>query len=72
MQIVPTKSFLFVRKIRKWVFDVGLSTSTFLAFANEAAWRNLDTFYDQKNYFSFTKRYFQGNSDALRTEIIQK
>ena len=32
----------------------------------------MDTFQEQKNYFSFTRRYFQGNSEARRTEIIQK
>ena len=47
-------------------------TITILAYANEAAWRNLDSFHEQKNYFSSTKRYFQGNSEARRTEIIQK
>ena len=47
-------------------------TSTFLAFTNEAAWRNLDTFSEQKNFSSSTKRYFQGNSEAPRTEIIKK
>ena len=78
-----TRSLLFVRKIRKSVFDVGVSdgpnykiwyslTSTFLAFANESAWRNLDTFHDQKNSLPSTRRYFQGNSEARRTEIIQK
>ena len=41
-------------------------------FANKAAWRNLDTFHGQKISFSSTKRYFQGNSEARRTEIIQK
>ena len=39
---------------------------------NESAWRRLDTFHDQKNYFSSTRRYFQGKSEARRTEIIQK
>ena len=33
---------------------------------------NLDTFNEQKNSSSSTKRYFQGNSEARRTEIIQK
>ena len=47
-------------------------TLTFLAFANETARRNLDTFHEQKNSFSYTKRYFQGNGEARRTEIIQK
>ena len=47
-------------------------TSTFLAFANKAAWRNLDTFNEQKNSPSSTKIYFQGNSEARRTEIIKK
>ena len=59
-----------MRAIRTSVFDVGVSdcsnfkheiraivTSSFLAFANEAAWRNLDTFYGQKHYFSVTGRY---------------
>ena len=32
----------------------------------------MDTFHEQKNYFSSTRRYFQGNSEACRTEIIQK
>ena len=32
----------------------------------------LDSFHEQKNSFSSTKRYFQGNSEARRTEIIQK
>ena len=36
----------------------------------ESAWRNLDTFHDQKNSFPSTKRYFQDK--ARRTEIIQK
>ena len=47
-------------------------TSTFHAFGNEAAWRNLDTLREQKHSFSSTKRYFQGDSEAHRTEIIQK
>ena len=34
--------------------------------------RNLDTIHDQKNSFPSTRRYFQGNSEARRTEIIQK
>ena len=38
----------------------------------EAAWRNLDTFHEQKKYVSSTKRYFQGNSEARHTEIIQR
>ena len=29
-------------------------------------------FHEQKNSFPSTKRYFQGNSEARRTEIIQK
>ena len=42
--------------------------------ANEAAWRNLDTFHWTEKFFFSTERYFQGNSDreAHRTEIIQK
>ena len=43
-----------------------------LIFANKSAWRNLDSFHDQKNYFPSTRRYFQGNREARRTEIIQK
>ena len=46
--------------------------ATFLAFANESAWRNLDTFHDLKNYFPSPRRCFQGISEARRTEIIQK
>ena len=53
------------------IFNLKLANIIFLAFANEVAWRNLDTFHGQKNYFSSTKRYFQGNSEARRTEIIQ-
>ena len=45
---------------------------TFLAVANEAARRNLDTFHEQKNVFSSTERYFQDNSEARGTEIILK
>ena len=45
---------------------------TFHAVANEAAWRNLDTFHEQKNVFSSTERYFQDNSEARGTEIILK
>ena len=42
--------------------------------ANEAAWRNLDTFHWTEKFFFSTERYFQSNSDreAHRTEIIQK
>ena len=47
-------------------------TSTFLAFANKDARRNLDTYHQQNNYFSFTRRYLLGNSETCRTEIIQK
>ena len=32
----------------------------------------MDTFHDQKNSFPSMRRYFQGNSEARRTEIIQK
>ena len=32
----------------------------------------LDTFHEQKDSFSSTKRYFQGKSEARRTEIIKK
>ena len=83
IKIVPAVGLLFVRTITS-VFDVGVAdcpnfkheirgigTSSFLAFANEAAWRNLDTFYGQKHYFSVTRRYVQGNSEARRSEIIQ-
>ena len=28
--------------------------------------------HEQKTYFSSTRRYFQGNSEACRTELIQK
>ena len=49
-----------------------LKSSTFLAFANVAAQRNLDTFHEQKNSFSSTERYFQDNGKVRRTEIIQK
>ena len=54
------------------IFNLKFTNINFLAFANEAAWRNLDSFHEQKNSFSSTKRYFQGNSEARRTEIIQK
>ena len=54
------------------IFNLKSLTSTFLALANEAVWRNLDTFHEQKNYFSSTRRYFQANGEARRTEIIQK
>ena len=29
-------------------------------------------FINRKNFFPSTRRYFQGNSEARRTEIIQK
>ena len=32
----------------------------------------MDTFHEKKNSFSFTRRYFHGNSEARRTEIIKK
>ena len=54
------------------IFNPKFANINFPAFANEAAWRNLDTFHEQKNSFSSTKRYFQGNSEARRTEIIKK
>ena len=54
------------------IFNLKFAKPTFLAFANEAAWRNLDTFSEQKNSSSSTKRYVQGNSEARRTEIIKK
>ena len=41
-------------------------------FTNEAAWRNVDSFHEQKNSLTSNKRYFQGNSEARHTEIIQK
>ena len=47
-------------------------TSTFLAFANEAGWRNLDTFDEQKNSFPSTRRFFLDNREAGRAEIILK
>ena len=40
--------------------------------ANEAAWRNLDTFHWTEKFFFSTERYFQGNSEARRAEIIKK
>ena len=54
------------------IFKLNSLTSTFLTFANEAAWRNLDTFNEEKNSSSSTKRYFEGNSEARRTEITKK
>ena len=45
---------------------------TFLAFANEAGWRNLDTFHEQENSFPSTRRYFLDKREAGRTEIILK
>ena len=54
------------------IFNLKFANINFLVFANEAVWRNLDTFHEQKNSFSSTRGYFQGNSEARRTEIIQK
>ena len=54
------------------IFNLTFANINFHAFAIEAGWRNLDTFHEQKNYFSSTRGYFQGNSEAHRTEIIQK
>ena len=69
------KPFVCEKKLEDW-FSVSVSdkslTLTYLAFANEAAWGNLDTFHEQRNSFSSPKRYFQGNCEAPRTEIIQK
>ena len=49
-----------------------LLTSTLFAFANKAARRNLDTFHQQNNSSSFTRRYFQSNIKTRRTDVIQK
>ena len=54
------------------IFNLIFANINFARVRNESAWRNLDTFHGQKNSFSSTRRYFQGNSEARRTEIIQK
>ena len=54
------------------IFNLKFANINLPRVANETARRNLDTFHEQKNSFFSTKRYFQGNGEARRTEIIQK
>ena len=54
------------------IFNLIFASINFPPVRKESAWRNLDTFHGQENSFPSTRRYFQGNSKARRTEIMQK
>ena len=53
-------------------FNLKFANINFLRVRKQSRRRNVDTFNEQKNSSSSTKRYFQGNSEARRTEIIRK
>ena len=41
------------------ILNLKFANITFLTFANNAAWRNLDTSHQHNNSFSFTRRYIK-------------
>ena len=53
-------------------FNLKFANINFLRVRKQSRRRNLDIFNEQKNSSSSTKRYFQGNSEARRPEIIKK
>ena len=53
-------------------FNLKFANINFRRVGKRSRMENLDTFHEQKNSFSSNKRYFQGNSEARGTEIIQK
>ena len=54
------------------IFNLIFANINFPRVRKRIRMEKFDTFHDQKNYFPSTRRYFQGNSKARRTEIIQK
>ena len=54
------------------VFNLKFANINFPRVRKQSCMEKFDTFHEQKNSFSSTKRYFQGNSEARRTEIIKK
>ena len=54
------------------IFNLKFANINFPRVRKRSRMENLDSFHEQKNSFSSTKRYFQGNSEARRTGIIQK
>ena len=83
MYIVYAESSLIATKIGIPVFEVGVSK--WPNFKTEIRQHQLclrsqtkphgeiwKPYHQQNNSFSFTRRYFQGNSETCRTEIIEK
>ena len=54
------------------IFNLKFASINFPRVRKRSRMEKLDTFNEQKNYSSSTRRYFQGNSEARSTEIIKK
>ena len=54
------------------VFNLRFANINFPRVRKQSRMEKFDTFHEQKNSFSSLKRYFQGDSEARRTEIIKK
>ena len=54
------------------VFNLKFANINFPRVRKRSHMEKFGHFHEQKNSFSSTKRYFQDNSEAHRTEIIQK
>ena len=54
------------------IFNLKFANINFPCVRKWSRMDKLDSFHEHKNHFSFTRRYFQDNSEAPKTEIIQK
>ena len=54
------------------IFNLKFANINFPRIRKRSRMAKFGHFHEQKNSFSSTRTYFQGNSEARRTEIIQK